>query len=383
MHEIDLTDAEVIRNPFAAYGRVREESPLARLQAIPGIDPWWVVTRHEQARAMLSDPRFEIRSDSFMRPDVPDDCLPYMRTMSEMNGQEHARMRKLVAPAFTPRRATDFRQRIESIVEGLLDATEAQASDGTVDLLPHFTRPLPMDVICEWVGIPESDRMRWRTYGATVAGGAGPDFAMAIPGIMDGAKAAIAHRRDDPGDDLLTDLITAQADDGDRLTDTEMVTLVWHLVMAGQTPTNLIANAVLALLAHPRQRELLRDDPDLMPGAVEELMRWCGPTLLTIPRYTREDTELCGTRVSEGQSVVASVAAANRDPRVFNDPDELDVTRPKGENPHLGFAHGPHFCLGASMARVQTQVALNALLRRYPDLTLASTPDELRAPCLL
>ncbi|TDC83029.1 cytochrome P450 [Actinomadura sp. 7K507] len=380
MHEIDLTDADVIGDPFAAYGRVREQTPLARLQAIPGTDPWWVVTRHEQARAMLSDPRFEIRSDSFMRPDVPDDCLPYMRTMSEMNGQEHARMRKLVAPAFTPRRAADFRPRIESIVEELLDAVESQVSDGTVDLLPHFTRPLPMDVICEWVGIPEDDRMRWRAYGATVATGAGPDFAKAIPGIMDGAKAAIARRRDEPGDDLLTDLIAAQADDGDRLTDTEMVTLVWHLVMAGQTPTNLIANAVHALLAHPRQLEALRDDLDLMPGAVEELIRWCGPTLLTIPRYAREDAELCGTRITEGQAVVASVAAANRDPRVFTDPETLDITRPRAETPHLGFAHGPHFCLGASIARVQTQVAITTLLQRYPGLTLASAPDELRAP---
>lgn len=379
MPEIDLTDADVIRNPFAAYGRVREETALARLR-VPGLDPWWVVTRHEQARAMLSDPRFEIRADSFMRPDVPDDCLPYMRTMSEMNGPEHARMRKLVAPAFTPRRAADFRPRIESIVEGLLDTVEAHADDGTVDLLPHFTRPLPMDVICEWVGVPEEDRPRWRAYGATVAASAGPDFAQAIPGIMDGAKAAIARRRTEPGDDLLADLIAAQAEDGDRLTDAEMVTLVWHLVMAGQTPANLIANAVLAVLTHPDQLETLREDPDLMPGAVEELMRWCGPTLLSIPRYAREDTELCGTRIRAGEAVVASIAAANRDPRAFSDPESLDITRPKGEAAHLGFAHGPHFCLGASIARVQTQVALTALLRRYPRLTLASEPDELRAP---
>ncbi|MEU8798261.1 cytochrome P450 [Spirillospora sp. NPDC048819] len=379
MPEIDLTDADVIRNPFAAYGRVREETALARLR-VPGLDPWWVLTRHEQARAMLSDPRFEIRADSFMRPDVPDDCLPYMRTMSEMNGPEHARMRKLVAPAFTPRRAADFRPRIESIVEGLLDTVEAHADDGTVDLLPNFTRPLPMDVICEWVGVPEEDRPRWRAYGATVAASAGPDFAKAIPGIMDGAKAAIARRRTEPGDDLLADLIAAQAEDGDRLTDAEMVTLVWHLVMAGQTPANLIANAVLAVLTHPDQLETLREDPDLMPGAVEELMRWCGPTLLSIPRYAREDTELCGTRIRAGEAVVASIAAANRDPRAFSDPESLDITRPKGEAAHLGFAHGPHFCLGASIARVQTQVALTTLLRRYPRLTLASEPEELRAP---
>ncbi|GAA4496764.1 cytochrome P450 [Actinoallomurus oryzae] len=380
MLEIDLSDAEVVRDPFAAYGRVREQAPLARLR-VPGLDPWWVVTRHEPARAMLADPRLEIRADSFMRPDVPDDCLPYMRTMSEMNGPEHARMRTLVAPAFTPRRAAGFRPRIERIVEGLLDDVEAHAADdGTVDLLPHFTRPLPMDVICELVGVPGPDRPRWRAYGATVAGGAGRAFAEAIPGIMDGAKAAIARRRAEPGDDLLADLITVQAEDGDRLTDAEMVTLVWHLVLAGQTPANLIANAIVALLTHPGQRDALRDDPDLMPGAVEELIRWCGPTLLSIPRYAREDVELCGVRVREGEAVTAAVTAANRDPRVFPDPERLDVTRPKGPNGHLGFAHGPHFCLGASIARVQTQVALAALLRRHPGLALTATPEELRAP---
>jgi cytochrome P450 len=377
--EIDLTDATVIRDPFTAYGRARERAPLARL-LIPGMSPLWALTRYEDARAMLGDPRFEINAGSFIRPDVPADCLPYMRTMSEMNGPGHARLRKLVSPAFTPRRAAEFRPRIEPIVEALLDDVAARAEDGLVDLLPHFARPLPMDVICELVGIPAPDRPRWREYGATIVASAGQDFAEALPAIMDGAKAAVARRRAEPGDDLLSDLINAQAEDGDRLTDIEMVTLVWHLVLAGQTPTNLIANATAALLTHPDQRKELRQNDDGMPLAVEELMRWCGPTLLSIPRYTREDTELHGTTVREGEPVTAVIAAANRDPRVFADPDRFDLTRPRGQAGHLGFAHGPHFCLGAALARVQTQVALAALLRRFPDLTLAAEPDELRAP---
>ncbi|KAB2348272.1 cytochrome P450 [Actinomadura rudentiformis] len=379
--EIDLTDVEVIRDPFAAYGRARERSPLARL-LMPGQEPWWVVTRYEQARAMLSDPRFEINEASFMRPDVPDDCVPYMRTMSEMNGQEHARLRKLVSPAFSPRRAAAFRPRIEAIVERLIDEAAEHADDGVLDLLPHFARPLPMDVICDLVGIPESDRLMWRAYGATVAAAAGEDFAKAIPGIMEGAKAAIARRRAEPADDLISGLINAQAEGGDRLTDTELVTLIWHLVMAGQTPINLIANAMTALLAHPEQLAALRADSDnLMPLAVEELTRWCGSTLLTIPRYANEDTEISGVPVRKGDAVTVSVAATNRDPRVFADPERLDITRPQGTPAHLGFAHGPHFCLGASIGRVQTQVALTALLRRFPDLALApgTDPAELRA----
>ena len=244
--EIDLTDAEVIRDPFTTYGRVRERSPLARL-LIPGLAPMWALTRHDDARAMLADPRFEIRADSFMRPDVPEVCLPYMRTMSEMNGPEHARLRGLVSPAFTARRAADF-------------------------------------------------------------------------------------------------------------------------------------GSVGALLSHPAQLAALRADPGIMPRAVEELILWCGPTLLSIPRYAREDLELVSTTVRAGETVTAVVAAAIRDPRAFTSPDRLDIGRAQGPVGHLGFAHGPHFCLGASLARVQTGIALTALLRRFPGLALTVAPDALRAP---
>jgi cytochrome P450 len=373
--EIDLTDAGVLRNPFAAYGRARERSPLARIVA-PGFGPMWAVTRHEGARAMLSDPRFELSAASFMHPDVPEDCLAYMRTMQEMDGPEHTRLRRLVSPAFTARRATEFRPRIEPIVEHLLDDLAGHAEGGSVDLLPHFSRPLPMDVICELVGIPERDRLGWREYGAAVAAGWGQKFAEAIPGIIEGAKAAVARRRAEPGDDLIADLLRTQAEDGGRLRDTELVTLVWHLVLAGQTPTNLIANAVETLLAHPDQLAALRDDPGRMPGAVEELMRWCGPQLLSIPRYAREDVEIAGVLIRKGEPVTAAIVAANRDPRVFADPERLDLSRAPGTLGHLGFAHGPHFCLGAALARVQTEVALTAMLRRFPELALAVPPEE-------
>lgn len=372
--EIQLTDPEVLRDPFTAYGRVRERAPVARIVA-PGFGPMLAFTRHADARAMLGDPRFEMRTESFMRPDVPEDCLPYMRTMSEQNGAEHARQRKLVAPAFSARRVTDFRPRIEPLVDRLLDQLPDHVEDGSVELLEHFTRPLPMDVICELVGIPDADRPRWREYGATVAGGAGGAFAEAIPGIMAGAKDAIARRRVEPGDDLLSDLIRVQADDGDRLEDTELVTLVWHLVLAGQTPTNLIANAVAALFAHPEQLAMLRTDETSLPDAVDELVRWCGPFLLAIPRFAREDVELHGVSVGKGEPVTATVASVNRDPRAFTDPDRIDIRRTGGPLAHLGFGHGPHFCLGASVAKVQTAVALSGLLRRFPNLALTVAPD--------
>jgi cytochrome P450 len=294
-----------------------------------------------------------------------------MRTMQEMDGPEHARLRRLVSSAFTARRAVEFRPRVTRIVDTLLDDLAEQADGDAVDLLAYFARPLPIDVICELVGIPPEDRATWRTYGAAVAAGHGPAFAEAIPAIMHDAATAVAHRTREPGVDLLSELIASHTEDQDRLSDVELVTLVWHLVLAGQTPTNLITNAVEALLGHPDQLAALRADESLVPGAVEELTRWCGPQLLSLPRYAREDTDIAGIPIAKGEPVTAALACANRDPRVFTNPDQLDVCRPAGQPAHLGYAHGPHFCLGAALARVQTEVALTALLRRFPKLAIA------------
>ncbi|QBI52911.1 cytochrome P450 [Streptomonospora litoralis] len=218
-------------------------------------------------------------------------------------------------------------------------------------------------------------------YGALIAAGAGEGFAEAMPAIIDSAKSAVAARRAEPGRDLVSDLIRVQDEGGDRLSDVETVSLVWNIVLAGQTPTNLIANAVAELPARPEQLAALRSNPALMPGAVEELMRWCGHQLLSMPRFTREDVEFGGTVIGKGEPVTAAIAAANRDPRAFSEPDILDVARPQNGAGQLGFGHGPHFCLGAGIARVQTQVALEALLSRYPGLALAVEPDDLdRAP---
>ncbi|HEX5403329.1 MAG TPA: cytochrome P450 [Pseudonocardiaceae bacterium] len=362
--EIDLTNPDLLRDPHAVYGSAREQAPVARLRA-PGFGPMWAITRHAEGRAVLADPRFELNANSYQRPDVPADCVPYLRTMQEMDGPEHARLRRLVAPAFTTRRADEFRPRIQGIVHTLLDALPPARP---VDLVAHFVRPLPMEVICELVGIPVADRPRWREYGAAVAAGHGQAFADAIPNIIAGARAVVAHHRAEPADDLVSDLLHTE--------DAELVTLVWHLVLAGQTPTALIANAVHALLTHPEQLAALRADPDLMPNAVDELARWCGPQLLTIPRYATEDVAIDGVLIAGGEPVTVVIAAANRDPRVFTDPDRLDLSR---TGSHLSFAHGPHFCLGAALARVQTETALTALLSRFPDLALAQE-DVVRVP---
>jgi cytochrome P450 len=372
--EIDLTDPAVLADPVTAHGAARERSVVGRL-LIPGM-PMWTVLRHEPARALLNDPGFELSKITYQRPDVPADCLPYLRSLQEMDGPEHARLRRLVSPAFTPRRAGEFRTRIRRIVDDLLDAAPGP---GPVDLVEALARPLPMAVICELVGIPTADRPRWHSYGEVFATGRGDRFGEIIPGIVADAVSAVDQRRAEPADDLLSDLVRAQ-EGGDRLTDVEIVGLVWQLVLAGQTPTHLVANGLAALLGHPDQLAALRRDPDLMPRAVDELMRWCGPQLMTFPRYAREDTEIAGVPIAAGDAVAVSVVAANRDPRAFADPDRLDITRAPGRAGHLGFAHGPHFCLGAALARTQTEVALAALLERAPGLALAGEVGYLPDP---
>lgn len=351
--EIDLSDPAVLADPLTAYGRAREVSPVARLVA-PGF-AMWAILRHEEARAALTDPRLAPNSDSYLRLDVPEHCRPYLRTMQEQDGPGHLRLRRAAAPAFAPKKAEAFRPRAERIVTALLDALPG----GTVDLLAEFARPLPIEVICALAGVPEADRPRWRAYGATISDGAGPAFLSAIPDMITAARATV-----DAGQGLVPDLLSSGLDE------TETVTLVWHLVLAGQTPGNLIANSVAALLTHPDQLADLRDDPALMPSAVEELIRWCTPQVLTVPRFSRQDIEFGGVTVPAGAPVVVSIASANRDRRAFSEPDRLDLRREAWPG-HLGFAHGPHFCLGASFARVTTQVALSALLSRFPGLRVA------------
>lgn len=372
--ELELSDPELLRDPFGGYGRVREEAPVMRLMA-PGFGGMWAVTRHADARAMLSDPRFAPAAASYLRPVVPEHCRRYMTTMQEMDGAGHQRMRRLVTPAFSARRTTEFRPRITPLVDRLLDELAARAEDGVVDLFAHFAAPLPMDVICELAGVPAADRERWRGYGAAILSGVGATFAQIIPDVIADSLTAVAEARDDA---LISYLVGIHEGQGDRLSEDELVTLVWHLVLAGQTPANLIANAVATLLTEPGLADRLRAEPALMPTAVEELTRWSGPQLLTVPRFAAEDTDLCGVTIPKGEPVTAVIAAANRDPRAFTDPDRIDLGR--RDNAHLGYAHGPHFCLGAPLARAQVEIALAALLRRFPRLAVAADPETLRAP---
>ncbi|MEV6749602.1 MULTISPECIES: cytochrome P450 [unclassified Streptomyces] len=389
---LDLADEELVRDPFAAYAPVREGEQMVRGR-VQGVDPMWVATRHEDIRTVMSDSRFTI--DAATVPGTPvahrteqtwqargmySGHEKYLRAgIFDADGTDHRRIRGLVTAAFSPGRVAALRPRIEAIAGQLLDRLPGHAESGVVDLVEHFARPLPITVICELIAVPEADRDRWRERSATLTAGiCGDELGAALAGMVEDAHALVDHHADHPGNDLISELVAPHHHD--RLSTDELVALITNLVVAGHiTTVNLIANSTEALLTHPDQLALLREDATLMPHAVNELMRYCGPVVRALPRYATCDTTVGNTPVRAGEAVLPIVSAANRDPAAFTDPDRLDLGRTRsGRESHLGFGHGAHRCLGAHLAQEETAVALTALLSRFPDLQLTTDPKHLQ-----
>ncbi|MFC5723822.1 cytochrome P450 [Streptomyces gamaensis] len=393
--EPNVMDPALLTDPFTGYGALREQGPVVRGRFLDDT-PVWFVTRFEDVRQVLRDQRFA-NNQSFARGSsdgesptartmkmlgMPDHLQKYLDgSILNMDAPDHTRIRRLVSRAFTARKITNLRPRVEEIADDLLTRLPEYAEDGAVDLISHFAYPLPITVICELVGIAEEDRPRWREWGAELIRMEPNRFGTMFAEMIDHIHELIRERRGALTDDLLSELIRAQDDDGSRLSDVEMVTLVLTVVLAGhETTAHLIANGTAALLTHPDQLRLLKSDPALLPRAVHELMRWCGPVQMTQLRFATEDVELAGTRIREGDTVMLILVSANHDPRHYTDPARLDLTRhPAGhaEN-HVGFGHGMHYCLGATLARQEGEVAFGKLLAHYPDVSLAVRPEELR-----
>ncbi|WP_017587529.1 cytochrome P450 family protein [Nocardiopsis ganjiahuensis] len=304
----------------------------------------------------------------------------------DQDGVDHVRLRKLVTRAFTARRVQAMRPNVQAITDRLLAELPGHAENGSVDLLRHFAYPLPIQVICDLVGVPESERGPWQAWGHSLT-----SFDLGRPDLLNGAlqgmaessrKLIAAHRAREHGD-LLDDLVRISDDDGDRLSENELITMIVTLVVAGhETTANLIGNGTHALLTHPDQLALLKGDPELLPSAVHELLRWCGPIFQTRMRYASEDMELTTGAVRRGEAVIAMVAGANHDPRVHTDPARLDLTRHQGKpgEAHVAFGHGLHYCLGAALARLEGQVAFGSLLSAFPDLALDPARPAVRQP---
>ncbi|GAA3114244.1 cytochrome P450 [Planomonospora alba] len=391
---VDLADPALLRDPHGAFARMRERAPLVRAVLPDAGTPVWLATRYDDVRTVLGDTRFVndpahvpgtdvsgIRERLIRARGIPPEYARYLLDgILDADGDDHLRLRRLVSRAFTARRVAELRPRVEEITEGLLDRLAAAAEDGVADLMEHLAYPLPITVICELVGVPEPDRPRWREWGRTLFSMRPVEMGAVVRDMVEHIQELIARRRAAPADDLLTALIRVHDSEDGRLSDTELVTMVLTLVVAGhETTAHLIGNGTAALLAHPDQLALLRREPELMPRAVGELMRWCGPVLMARMRYAAEDVELAGVPVRRGEAVMAVLAAADRDPREFGEPDRLDITRETDgrRERHVGFGHGLHYCLGAALARQEGEVALAALLRRFPGLALAVAPEEL------
>jgi cytochrome P450 len=361
------------RDPYPAYARVREAGGIYR--APFGM---FIASRYDDVAALLRDPRFSadrshaapFRLMRWMNRDSPDFLNLIDRNLLNLDGLAHTRIRGLVNKAFTPRRVAALRPRIEQIVEELLDEV---ARRGDCELVRDLAHPLPVIVIAELLGIPAGDRAKFRSWSNGVAQIIDPlnaergmararEAATALAGYF---RQMLALRRAEPRDDLLSAMIAAEQDGG-VLGEGDLLSLSTLLLAAGhETTTNLIANAVLALLRFPDQAERLRAEPDLMPAAVEEFLRFDSPVQFT-DRVALEDVELGGQRIARGRPALLLLAAANHDPAQFAAPHRLDIAR--SDNRHLAFGGGPHFCLGAPLARLEAQIALGGLLRRFPKL---------------
>ncbi|MYT27256.1 MULTISPECIES: cytochrome P450 [unclassified Streptomyces] len=393
--EPNMMEPALLTDPFTGYGELRERGPVVRGRFVDDT-PVWFITRFDEVRDVLRDQRFannpkcaaggeggETPTDRLLElMGLPEHYRVYFSgSILNMDAPDHTRLRRLVSRAFTARKITDLRPRVEEIADDLLRRLPEHAEDGVVDLIKHFAYPLPITVICELVGIPEADRPQWREWGAKLVSLQPKPLSEAFPAMVEHIHELIRERRAALTGDLLSELIRVHDDDGGRLSDIEMVTMVLTLVLAGhETTAHLIGNGTAALLTHPDQLQLLKSDPELLPRAVHELMRWCGPAQLTQMRYATEDVEVAGVQIKKGEAVTPILVAANFDPRHYADPERLDLTRhPAGraEN-HVGFGHGMHYCLGAGLARQEGEVAFGKLLARYPDVALAVEPEALQ-----
>jgi len=351
-----------------------DSEPVCRVRMADGLQAW-LVTRHEDVRFVESDPRFSKRAA--MRPGVATlaPSLVMVDNLVSLDPPDHTRVRRLLTAAFTSRRVELLRPRVGEIVDGLLDAMAAAGPP--VELYRSLAYPLPITVMAELLGMPYADNdlyQSWLTKILSAGDVPAEQVAQAFADMRGHVTELIAAKRAQPGEDLLTAMIRAN-EDGDRLTDDELLAHTEMFIMAGQdTTSNMISNSVVTLLRHPDQAELLRHRPELIPNAVEELLRVVPTAIASITRVATEDIELHGVMIWAGDAVITVEQAANRDPEAFPDPDRFDVTRlPKPG--HLSFGHGAHFCLGANLARLEITVALSGLLRRFPTLRLA-VPDE-------
>ncbi len=379
----DLISQETKRHPHAFYGKLREQGPLTYITDFYGMGNAWIATNYDDALTILRDPRFTkdrrkvAPPQDEQRSPQEQTFLAIMQNMLTVDPPDHTRLRGLVSKAFTPRMIGQLRPRIQQITDELLDAVQER---GAMDLITDFAFPLPITVISEMLGIPATDRQQFRTWTQTIVGSNEPPEqeearASAVGAFLHYIKTLLAEKRVHPGNDLTSNLVQVE-ENGDTLSENELTSMIFLLLIAGhETTVNLIGNGTLALLQHPDQMQRLQHDPALITSAIEELLRYTAPVSFSDERWASEDIPMHGEVIRKGEMVYAVLIAANADPQQFTDPEALDLARQ--ENQHLAFGKGIHYCLGAPLARLEGQIAFATLLQRLPNLRLASNPEQL------
>ncbi|MET8870471.1 cytochrome P450 [Nocardia sp. NPDC004604] len=378
---------DFFRTPYAFYAELRAEGPVHAIELSSGVRAWLVVDL-DAAREALRDP--SIRKDPHTEASRRARGLPTGDTgVGAVNARlsyhllntdppEHARLRRLVTPAFAPARIEALAPRVLAIADELLDRMAADG--GRVDLLSEYAFPLPITVICELLGVPVADRAEFREWSRIIvepSTATEEEMRQATAAIADYFERLIARRRAEGlGEDLVSDLIAAKAD-GDRLTDDELTSMVFLILVAGhETTVNLIGNTVLTLLSDPARYRALHGNPEDVPALIEEMLRYDGPVNVATLRYTTAPITLGDIEIPADELVLVALGSANHDERRFNAAADFDPRRPASG--HLAFGHGIHYCLGAGLARLEARIAITRLVERCPDLRLAADGGELR-----
>jgi cytochrome P450 len=382
--QIDITSREFKADSDRIYARLRREAPVYR-SVLPDKQVAWIVTRYDDVAMVLKDERFSKQFKTLFEanpnlkpPWIPKVLLPLMRHMLHSDPPDHTRLRALVQQAFKPTFIERLRPRIRELSDELLTAAGKKPS---LDLISRFALPIPATIIAEMLGVPVEDRHKFHNWSRRMLALGGLKFRLlrALPTAWQFTRylrRLIKSKRAAPQDDLLTALVLAEQD-GQKLNEDELVAMIFLLLIAGhETTVNLIGNGMLALLDHSNQMQRLRREPELMKSAVEEMLRFTSPVETGTERYAKEDVTISGVTIPRGSLVLAAIASANRDGQHFNNPDEFDIGREP--NKHLAFGLGPHYCLGAPLARLEAQIAFTALLERTSEIRLAVARDKLR-----
>jgi cytochrome P450 PksS len=376
--QVNIASSEFKSNPFPFYARLRSEAPVYQIK-LPDRRKVWLVTRYDDVLAVLKDDCFgKDKINARTPPWLPGMFKPLMRNMLDVDVPDHTRLRGLVQKVFTVRLIENLRDRIQGLTDELLNQVQTERR---MDLIRDYAVPIPTTIIAEMLGVPARDRHKFHRWSSTAISSTSSRWGMvfALPhgiAFLRYIRGLVKARRVNPEDDLVTALVRAE-EAGDQLSEDELVAMIFLLLVAGhETTVNLIGNGVLALLENPDQMNKLRDNPVLVKTAVEELLRYNGPLETATERYARKDTKVGGVTIPRGDLVLAVLASANRDEQQFEHADMLALEREP--NPHVAFGFGIHYCLGASLARLEGQIAIATLLRRIHNLRLAVPSNTLR-----